>query len=162
MKRSGFTLIELLVVVAIIGILAAVGVVAYNGYTGAAKIAVVKSNHKLATKFIQTAVFNAELFGTVKTWDYSSKSCIQRDTFSEWFIHGSTAFGCLEIDKNHKNPFDSNDSEGAFVGNYDPPTVDQVGRTHCGWSDVRGTFTCYSRWGSGANDYETSIIEQPN
>ena len=37
MSRDGFTLIELLVVVAIIGILSAVGVVAYNGYTLSAK-----------------------------------------------------------------------------------------------------------------------------
>ena len=46
-KQKAFTLIELLVVVAIIGILAAVGVVAYNGYTSSAKKAVTKANHKI-------------------------------------------------------------------------------------------------------------------
>ena len=55
MKQKGFTLIELLVVVAIIGILAAVGVVAYNGYTGAAKINAVKTNFKMAEKKLTEA-----------------------------------------------------------------------------------------------------------
>ena len=42
---KGFTLIELLVVMAIISILSGVGVVAYNGYTSAAKEVATKANH---------------------------------------------------------------------------------------------------------------------
>ncbi len=51
-NNKGFTLIELLVVVAIIGILAAVGTVAYQGYTKGAKKNATKSNHASVTKFI--------------------------------------------------------------------------------------------------------------
>ena len=54
MDKKGFTLIELLVVVAIIGILAAVGVVAYNGYTSAAKLNAVKANQKMVINFIMS------------------------------------------------------------------------------------------------------------
>ena len=50
-ENKGFTLIELLVVVAIIGILAAVGTVAYNGYTAGAKKSTTKANHAAAVKF---------------------------------------------------------------------------------------------------------------
>ena len=54
-KYRAFTLIELLVVVAIIGILASVGVVAYNGYTKSAKIAATKEQHYSVKKFIESS-----------------------------------------------------------------------------------------------------------
>jgi prepilin-type N-terminal cleavage/methylation domain-containing protein len=69
-KNKGFTLIELLVVVAIIGILAAVGVVAYNGYTSAAKKKVTEANHKIIVKYAQNEIAKC-MMGESKVLNYN-------------------------------------------------------------------------------------------
>tara|TARA_A100001015_G_scaffold310230_1_gene411214 strand:- start:109 stop:591 length:483 start_codon:yes stop_codon:yes gene_type:complete len=60
-KHKGFTLIELLVVVAIIGILSAVGVVAYNGYTSSAKKKVVLTQYDQTIKYVKAEVIKCDI-----------------------------------------------------------------------------------------------------
>ena len=76
-NNKGFTLIELLVVVAIIGILAAVGVVAYNGYTKSAKINAAKSNQASVVKYIAAELQKCNLGGDTSM--SGNLSCKQTD-----------------------------------------------------------------------------------
>ena len=100
MNQKAFTLIELLVVVAIIGILAAVGVVAYNGYTASAKEKVTESNFNNINKALVLEFMKCELDSSELI--FNNHSCSNSNAPSANLI-GNYITNNLKI----KNPYGS-------------------------------------------------------
>ena len=153
-NSKAFTLIELLVVVAIIGILAAVGVVAYNGYTSAAKKAVVESNFKLVVNGMRNEIMKCELGSDSKPFaGYKGLSCpitisSNFTSIAQWFSY----------ENNVRNPITGNlavrpgngeqDGEVSIVAcprsPYCPSNPETDGKWKVMWWYDNKTMQCFS------------------
>ncbi len=151
-NNKGFTLIELLVVVAIIGTLAAVGVVAYNGYTAAAKKNSSKAIHANIVKYVASELAkcqledSAEIFGGAGSVDCNSKPSV----IATMLIGSATITSPLQ----DKNPYDSKNAAAS--------TTVGKGKTQIvGTNDATGTtgdIVITTQYSATATDVLTNTI----
>jgi len=147
-KQKAFTLIELLVVVAIIGILAAVGVTTFGGFQDKAKISAAKANQKSITKYLAAEAMRCQLDST-ETILYGNYSCT---TLYSVIASGGNPGGAVSnaivngLKGKFKNPFGANH-----------PPLGDVAATTSGWGNDRDLGYTLLNAGGGTGYARTNI-----
>ena len=143
--NKAFTLIELLVVVAIIGILAAVGVVAYNGYTSAAKKNATKNQHKTIVKFMQSEIMKCSIGSEVILKKISGGSVINQSDLCPTINNitsGNNSYNVLSAFDSH---FKAIDFKNIYESQNNATSTCSVKGTTVYHNNGKGGGTCLHR-----------------
>jgi len=138
-KKKAFTLIELLIVVAIIGILAGVGVPMYNGYMATAKVNSAQTNHANVKSFVSATLTKCSAGSSYVTLGSTNRYCNQNA--SAWASYFRTYFNSI-----NKNPYG-----GSYVTTTTSSPI--LGGTGIGYSGNRIWLRTNVGTESGGNAY---------
>lgn len=157
-NQKGFTLIELLVVVAIIGILAAVGITAFGGFLGSAKKNAAQSNHKGIVSALQAEFTKCSIQGGNLSWDTATAGSPATQTCSGESGGPADHQAKLLVHFNNNgfnNPFDATIADAVTAG-----TADVLGETsiNCTDSGSSGAGTCVITTKTEDNTILTDVV----
>ena len=150
-REKGFTLIELLVVVAIIGALAAVGVVAYNGYTAAAKKNSSKSIHANIVKYTAAEIAKCNLDASSTIFGGAASCGDDANTIATALTGGDTPL-------QDKDPYDGG-AAAVSAGGDKPEGNTVITGTEATEADPETTITFVTQFSKTAGDTLTNTID---
>ena len=145
--KKGFTLIELLIVVAIIGILAGVGIPMYNGYMAKAKIESTLTNHSNSKNFIAASFTKCSAGSTEIMLGTKSVKC-NLGGYKALGFEFETYFNSI-----NKNPYNTSANAVKNSSNKTPP----LGMSHIQYFLSPSRMTIITNIGDedGGNVYTT-------
>tara|TARA_B110000971_G_scaffold221988_1_gene272278 strand:- start:7919 stop:8368 length:450 start_codon:yes stop_codon:yes gene_type:complete len=132
--KKGFSLIELLVVIAIIGVLSAVGITAYSGYTADAKKKVTVAQHKQLVSLANAE--SAKCAGGSGNWAWTAgtNTCNADVVAADIITHANSTMGM-------ENPYVAGTAFAVASGGVEGQTTITVAGTGSSQTMVFTTIT---------------------